>query len=112
MSISEFIRMPIGHLDRYVKMVTTYLEENQSNNWNTDTFRTASLLMVTMSKINKIVQENIKLYSLKQGKIALKAFKSVRYSDKVSLDKTEVYNHRIFVMESGVILVRIKDEQV
>lgn len=110
LSIPEFIRLPIDHIAKYLRIITNYLEENQSKNWNTDTFKTASLLMVAINKLNKTVQENFKLHGLK--KHVLNDYKSIRYSDKVSLEKTNLFNHRIFVMEGGVVLVCIKDDQV
>lgn len=93
-------------------MVMNYLKENQKTNWNTDAFKTASQTLVLLTKLNTIVQENYKIHCLKHPKYSMKEFKSVRYSDKVSIDRSESYNHRIFVMEGGIVVVRLSNEQV
>lgn len=109
LAIDEFVKLPVYRIKFYLSLIDSYMTENKTNNnWNTDIFKTVAILQSNLYKIHKKVEETYKLYAIRQNTVRLSLYGSCEYSDLVSIDKFGTLNHRICIMEDGLILVKIK----
>lgn len=70
MSVKEFIGYPVKRLRQYVSHIEVLVKEIQEKNWNSDLFKTSVVLQAEMCNLQKNVEENYKLYTIKQTKVS------------------------------------------
>lgn len=65
-----------------------------------------------MKNMHVSVTDNFQLYSLNQTGIKIQPFRTIEYSSLVSTSSLGNFNHKILIMETGLILVRFKTNTV
>ncbi|XP_063707894.1 uncharacterized protein LOC134836635 isoform X2 [Culicoides brevitarsis] len=116
--MKKFIELPFQQLRKYTKLFQSLMKvmvetlEDHTEHIPVEVTRIVANTFVELEHFEKLVTDNYKIHSKSSFSINVKELGLILYSDTVVMeyDDPNVPRHKIFLMESAILAVRVKND--